>query len=174
MIGDRMTRSIRALSLLMAVAAVALATTACGSSRIKLPASTPGTQVDTKLADYTNAANVFNQRCGGCHTLSAAGSFGSGPNPRTYLTISGPSFNQRCERPATRVLYAIENGGFSGEYMPANIVTGQLARQMADFVAEFSGRQAPLQPGSTPCEQQKVGRLPPLPTAPASNLSTKP
>ena len=67
---------------------------------------------------------LFSQRCSGCHTLSYAATHGSAPNVRTATAISGPNFNVRCERPITRVLYAIQNGGFSGAYMPQNIVVG--------------------------------------------------
>ena len=40
------------------------------------------------------------------------------------------------------VLYAIRNVGFSGAIMPANIVTGREARAIADFLAEYSGKEA--------------------------------
>ena len=49
----------------------------------------------------------------------------------------------RCERPVDRVLYAIENGGFSGAYMPQNVVVGQDAVDVAKFVATYAGREAP-------------------------------
>ena len=38
------------------------------------------------------------------------------------------------------MLYAIRNGGFSGAIMPANIVVGQDAEAVADFLSEYSGR----------------------------------
>ncbi len=41
------------------------------------------------------------------------------------------------------MLYAIENGGFSGAYMPQNVVVGQDAIDVAKFVATYAGRQAP-------------------------------
>ena len=69
------------------------------------------------------------------------------PNVRTAQAISGPNFNERCERPVDRVLYAIENGGFSGAYMPQNVVVGQDAIDVAKFVATYAGRQAPKQTG---------------------------
>jgi mono/diheme cytochrome c family protein len=115
---------------------------------------------DPTYAADTAAAQLFNQRCGGCHTLSYAGTHGSGQNPRTYEAINGPNFNVRCERPAIRILYAIENGGFSGAYMPQNIVVGKQAREIANFIARFSGRQAPLEPGATPCSQKSMNALP--------------
>ena len=65
-----------------------------------------------------------------------------------------------CVRPVERVLYAIENGGFSGAYMPQNIVVGKQAREIADFVARFAGRQAPLQPNVEPCTSKPLDALP--------------
>jgi hypothetical protein len=38
------------------------------------------------------------------------------------------------------VLFAIRNGGFSSQPMPQNIVTGEEAQKVAEFVAEYSGR----------------------------------
>ena len=86
---------------------------------------------------------LFSQRCSGCHTLSYAATHGSAPNVRTAQSNNGPNFDVRCERPVTRVLYAIENGGFSGAIMPQNIVVGQDARDVAEFVSKYAGRQAP-------------------------------
>jgi mono/diheme cytochrome c family protein len=154
MMHSRMSRFLRLISLSGAVLVVVFAVAACGEAYIHVPKSDP-----TYKADYA-AAVVFHERCGGCHTLSYAATEGSGDNPRTYLNISGPNFNVRCERPVARVLYAIENGGFSGAYMPANIVVGQQAREVAMFVAKFAGRQAPQQPGVIPCAKQPMGQLP--------------
>ena len=46
---------------------------------------------------------------------------------------NGPNFNQRKES-RDDVLYAIRNGGFSGAIMPANIVVGEDAEAVADFL----------------------------------------
>jgi hypothetical protein len=40
------------------------------------------------------------------------------------------------------VLYAIHNGGFSGAIMPENIVLGTEAREVAAFLAKYSGLKA--------------------------------
>jgi mono/diheme cytochrome c family protein len=154
----RMSRTARYAAVLAAGILIAFAISACGTQKVAVPKSDP-----TFAAD-TNAAQLFNERCGGCHSLSQAGTEGSGQNPRTYLDISGPNFNQRCERPVSRVLYAIENGGFSGAYMPQNIVVGQQAREVAMFVAKYAGGRAPIQPGVTKCSSKPIGTLPALPT----------
>ena len=115
---------------------------------------------------------LFSQRCSGCHTLSYAATNGSAPNVRTAMAISGPNFNVRCERPVTRVLYAIENGGFSGAYMPQNVVVGQDARAVAMFVSTYAGRAAPKEPGTPLCITRAIGTLPPLPSANAAATTT--
>ncbi len=81
---------------------------------------------------------------------------------RTAQYNNGPNFDQRCERPVTRVLYAIQNGGFSGAIMPQNIVVGEQAKQVAMFVATYAGRKAPQVPGVVPCLQEPVGTIPSL------------
>jgi len=153
-----MGRTVRHAAILVAAAAVTFAVAACGTQHITV---TKG--ISKNSANYTAdaaAAQLFNQRCGGCHTLSYAGTHGSGQNPRTYESINGPNFNVRCERPAIRVLYAIANGGFSGAYMPQNIVVGTQAREIANFVARYAGRQAPIEPATTPCGAKPVDALP--------------
>ncbi len=154
-----MFRLPRVIVIALAATGIAVGAAACGTEHISVPKSDPTFKFDE------SAATLFNQRCGGCHTLSVAGTFGSGQNPRTYEAISGPNFNVRCERPAIRVLYAIENGGFSGAYMPQNIVVGQQARELAAFVSKYAGMQATAQPGSTPCGKQAIRALPTPPAA---------
>jgi mono/diheme cytochrome c family protein len=167
-----MSRSAKILALSTAVVAVAAVPAACGSQKISVPRS------QTQLY---RGATLFNQRCAGCHTLSYAATYGSAPNIRTAQAISGPNFNQRCERPIDRVLYAIANGGFSGAYMPQNVVVGQDAIDVAKFVATYAGRQAPVQSGVTKCQNRSLGTLPPgagttvvagAPSSPASSSSS--
>lgn len=102
-----------------------------------------GVQVPTDQTSMRRAAEVFYQRCSGCHSLDAADAHGSA-NPANFSSpdrTNGPNFNVR---PVTRrdALYAIRNGGFSGTIMPANIVTGPQAKRVAAFVARYSGRQS--------------------------------
>ena len=102
---------------------------------------------------------LFNQRCSGCHTLSYAATHGSAQNVRTAQENNGPNFDVRCERPVARVLYAIQNGGFSGAIMPQNIVVGEQALAVAQFVATYAGRSAPKIPGVVPCQQVSIGSI---------------
>ncbi len=151
-----MRRPARILVLLGAAIAAPLLTAACGTQRISVPKS--------QGALYRGAV-LFNQRCSGCHTLSYAATQGSAANVFTAEFNNGPNFNVRCERPAIRVLYAIENGGFSGAVMPQNIVVGKDAIEVAKFVATYSGRQAPPLTGGVPCKKQNIGSLPSPSTA---------
>jgi hypothetical protein len=147
-----------------ALAATAALAGACGTEKISVPKSDP---------NYAGAV-LFSQRCSGCHTLSYAGTHGSAANVRTREIVNGPNFNVRCERPVARVLYAIQNGGFSGAIMPQNVVVGDEARQVAYFVARYAGRQASNPPGVPSCESQPVGVLPPPPnvSAPTANAAS--
>ncbi|HWF53598.1 MAG TPA: cytochrome c [Solirubrobacteraceae bacterium] len=155
-----MARPLKLITISLSLAALAAVVSACGTQRISVPKSS--------AAAY-NGAVLFSQRCAGCHTISYAGTHGSASNIRDRQPINGPNFDQRCERPISRVLYAIENGGFAGAYMPANVVVGQQAREVATFVARYAGRQAVTQPGQTPCVDQALGTLPP---SGADNLTT--
>ena len=108
-----------------------------------------GGEVDVKAEDRT-AANLFNERCSGCHTLKAANSYGSKPEGELAggERTNGPNFDQRSENPDD-VLFAIRNGGFSGAIMPANIVVGDNAEELADFVAAYAGtEQDTSEPGA--------------------------
>jgi hypothetical protein len=146
-----MSRLAKILALCGAAIAVAVVTAACGTEKISVPTSQP--------AAHTGAV-LFSERCAGCHTLSYAATHGSAPNVRTAQANSGPNFDQRCERPIDRVLYAIENGGFSGAYMPQNIVVGQDAIDVAKFVATYAGRKSPRETGIVQCQQEPLGSLP--------------
>jgi mono/diheme cytochrome c family protein len=161
MISALMSRTIKVILLSGATIAVAAVIAACGTERISVPSSSP---------DHRGAV-LFSQRCSGCHTLSYAATNGSATNVRTREITNGPNFNVRCERPVTRVLYAIENGGFSGAIMPQNVVVGQDAQAVAKFVADYAGRQTPAAPGVISCVQQPVGTIPPLAVAAAATTT---
>jgi cytochrome c6 len=80
-----------------------------------------------------HAQELFQTNCGSCHTLAAAGTDGVvGPNLDDLLGLATPDAN----RP--RVLAAIQNG-VKGR-MPAGILSGQQAEDVADFVARSAGQ----------------------------------
>jgi hypothetical protein len=126
-----MRRAPRRLVLVPVVAAVALSASACGQDEIKIPADSP----------ERASAELFYERCSGCHSFSVVGTEGSASNVGSREYKDGPSFDQRTED-AEDVLFAIRNGGFSSGPMPQNIVVGEQAEQLAEFVAKYSGRGA--------------------------------
>jgi mono/diheme cytochrome c family protein len=157
MISARMSRAAKASLVVTASIVVAAVATACGTEKINVPKS---------QGSLYQGAVLFNQRCSGCHTLSYAATHGSAANVRTAEFNNGPNFDVRCERPVSRVMYAIENGGFSGAIMPQNVVVGQQAIDVAEFVAKYAGTKAPLVPGTVPCSAKPIGSIsPPIATA---------
>jgi mono/diheme cytochrome c family protein len=122
-------------AVLAAVTVAAVGVGACGTQRIQVP----------KSSAYYHGAALFLQRCSGCHTLATVGAEGSATSIKDRLRNNGPNFNFRKEQYG-QVLYAIRNGGFSGAIMPQNIVVGAQAREVAAFLAKYSGLQAPKVP----------------------------
>lgn len=110
----------------------AFALSACGSEEISVSKDSP----------YYEGAEIFSQRCSGCHTLSVVGAHGSNVKASDKEITDGPNFDQRHETEAN-VLYALRNGGFSGKIMPQNIVTGEEAKAVAAFLAKYAGTKAP-------------------------------
>lgn len=125
----------RPTALLAAVAVFAAAAlSACGSAQIDLGP-------DRQSANVQQGAQLFSQRCSGCHTLDSAGAEGSAYTIGDRERVDGPNFNTRCES-RDNVLYAIRNGGYSGAIMPENIVVGDEADKVADFLAQYAGAKA--------------------------------
>jgi mono/diheme cytochrome c family protein len=129
------------IAALAALAATGLA--ACGGREIKVDQADAG-NAKTKLG-----AELFYERCSGCHSLDSAAAEGSATKVRDRERVDGPNFNVRPEE-RDAVLYAIRNGGFSGAIMPENIVVGEEAEAVADFIAKYAGRDAdkPVTPSS--------------------------
>jgi mono/diheme cytochrome c family protein len=131
---------VRPLTVLSALAFSVLALAACGSSGIDVAEDDP----------MHEGAVLFAERCSGCHTLSAAGTQGSG---NRALRQQGPNFDER-EESYEDALFAIQNGGFGGAIMPQNIVVGEDARKVAEFLAEYAGRDVPDNPEVSPSEEE--------------------
>lgn len=130
MIVAAMKRRTRVL-VVFAVAATGVLT-ACGSQ---------GVSTNSKSAAIQSGAQLFSERCSGCHSFDVAGAQGSATKVSDRERVDGPNLNVRkvCY---DSVLYALQNGGYSGAIMPANIVVGKAAEQVAAFVATYSGKQA--------------------------------
>jgi mono/diheme cytochrome c family protein len=116
------------------VLAAALGLSACGFGE-------EGISVSKDDPSYDGAV-LFATHCSGCHTLSAAGTQGSGNRGQR---TQGPNLNQRTET-YDDALFAIQNGGFSGAIMPQNIVVGDEAEAVARFVTKYAGNEAESSP----------------------------
>jgi len=116
---------------LIAIAAAALILAACGTE-----------DVSVTNPDDEAGAVLFADHCAGCHTLSAAGTQGSG---NRSLRVQGPNLDQR-KISYEDALFAIHNGGASGAVMPQNIVVGNDAEKVARFIGDYSGTQVEQTP----------------------------
>jgi cbb3-type cytochrome c oxidase subunit III len=121
--------------------AVVLLLSACGT----------GGSVVSKSADQSNGRSVFQDKCAGCHTLSAAGTTGTiGPNlDASFAEARSEGFKE------TAILDIVHDQiKYPGQYpvaqndpnflkanMPANLVTGQNAIDVAAYVAANAGKQ---------------------------------
>jgi mono/diheme cytochrome c family protein len=122
---------VRGAFLLIAVAVIATAA-GCGTQGVQVPDNDP---------DHAGA-QIFSERCAGCHTLTPAGTEGSANRSER---VQGPNLDQRQET-MDDVIYAIRNGGFSGAIMPQNIVVGADADKVAAFVSKYAGQDVSESP----------------------------
>ena len=115
----------------LAVAA-ALAAGGCG-----------GTTVERQNADVANGKELFTQKCGTCHALADAGTQGQ----------AGPSLDAAFARSreagfddSTFFEITLEQIDIPAPPMPADLVTGEDAVDVAAYVAQVAGKpgEAPL------------------------------
>jgi len=129
--GPIYSRRMKLAAMTIGLLACAVILSACGSQGISVPKTSP----------YYRGAVIFRDHCSGCHTLATVGAEGSATSIKNRVKTNGPNFNFRKEE-YEQVMYAIHNGGFSGAIMPENIVLGAEAREVARFLAKYSGLQA--------------------------------
>ena len=87
----------------------------------------------TVAAADEESRELFQTNCGSCHTLSSAGTDGVvGPNLDELLGLGTPEANSE------RVKVAVEEG--VGGRMPAGILSGEQADEVADYVGKSAGR----------------------------------
>ncbi len=120
----------RAVAITTLAIAAALSLSACGFGE-------EGITVSKDSPDY-EGAELFAANCAGCHTLTPAGTLGTG---NRGTRVQGPNLDQRTTTYKS-ALHAIQNGGYSGAIMPQNIVVGEEAEKVAKFVADYAGSDA--------------------------------
>jgi mono/diheme cytochrome c family protein/plastocyanin len=113
-----------------ALAAGALVLSACGRDN----------------ADLVNGKTLFTSRCGSCHTMARAGSKGTqGPNlDAAFVTPRKDGINSNTIRGIAKHQIAYPR---RGSIMPANLVKGQDAVDVAAYVGYAAGK-----PGKDPFE----------------------
>ena len=115
----------------------------------------PQTSERAVPADLVNAKQLFQVNCGACHALYAAGTDGNfGPDLDDQLAPNGPPSGDNAEQQIDGirqlVLSAIEQGVPAVDAqpsssppptrMPAGILGGQQAEEVAEFVARVAGQ----------------------------------
>ena len=103
--------------------------------------SKDGSSDETASTDE-ESRELFVANCGSCHTLAAAGTDGVvGPNldERLAGAVSGEPTPEAVQASRDRTLNAIVNGLGEGA-MPAGILQGAQAEQVADYVARMAGQ----------------------------------
>jgi mono/diheme cytochrome c family protein len=73
---------------------------------------------------------LFQNTCAACHSLRAVNAQG----------VTGPSLDNIGQVTKKRVLAAMKNGGTGQRLMPANLLQGESADAVAEYVAAVAGR----------------------------------
>ncbi len=132
---------------------IATVTTVALAGATLAACGTEGVSVSDPESEAGHGAEIFAEHCAGCHTMTPAGTQGSGL--RT-LRVQGPNLDQRHVA-YEDALFAIRNGGASGAVMPQNIVVGDNAEAVARFIDEYSGldvEESPTPSSSSDSEGQ--------------------
>ena len=90
-------------------------------------------------ADTSNGKQLFTQRCGSCHTLANAGTKGTiGPNlDDSFKQSVADGIGRSTIEGVVRDQIALPQGG----QMPAKLVTGSNAEDVAAYVAQAIGKK---------------------------------
>jgi mono/diheme cytochrome c family protein len=81
-------------------------------------------------ATVKQGKTLFRSTCWSCHTLAAAGARGN----------TGPNLDQVGTMTKQRVLNAIKNGGTGQGRMPKNLLQGEEADAVAQYVSQVAGK----------------------------------
>lgn len=77
-----------------------------------------------------NGKSLFRQRCSSCHTLSAVNARG----------VTGPNLDRIGAVTPKRIRTAIRIGGTGEGRMPANLLSGPDAQDVAEYLTKVAGR----------------------------------
>ena len=83
------------------------------------------------LTEQTESGKtLFRQQCASCHSLAAVNARG----------VTGPDLDEIGEVTPDRILTAIKIGGTGQDRMPAGLLEGEEARDVAEYVTEVAGK----------------------------------
>jgi mono/diheme cytochrome c family protein len=118
---------VRALRVATAAAAAALVLAGCGSTGHR----------DAGSAEASAGKRAFSQNCASCHVLEAANASGTvGPNlDEAFGCAMRQGFEQDTVRDVVRGQIA-----YASPPMPRDLVKGEDAENVADYVAEVAGK----------------------------------
>jgi mono/diheme cytochrome c family protein len=138
----------RVLGTAVLLCALAAALAGCGGS------VGGGGVVDAADADLTRGKSLFVERCGSCHTLADAGTQGKvGPNlDDAFASARAQGFDEDSFVDLVRTQIQYPGIGLG---MPANLVTGEDADDVAAYVGRYGGN--PDIPPSQPVPGQGTG-----------------
>ncbi len=85
---------------------------------------------ETPNAKVQKGKDLFRSTCWSCHSLTAAGARGN----------TGPNLDELAPLTKQRVLLAIKNGGTGQGRMPKNLLEGQDADAVAEYVSQVAGK----------------------------------
>jgi mono/diheme cytochrome c family protein len=113
--------------------------------------------------DRVNGKELFTQKCGSCHTLASSGTKGQiGPNlDYAFLESRRNGLGESTIVQVVRgqIAYPITQTSTGAPGMPANLVEGQDADDVASYVASVAGIGDPntTAPASTPAPEPPAG-----------------
>jgi mono/diheme cytochrome c family protein len=100
------------------------------ASRDEAQGGTDLLETEELNASAERGKQLFQNTCATCHNLDAVNARG----------VAGPDLDEIGEVTRERIVAAIENGGTGQKRMPANLLEGQEAADVAAYVAAVAGK----------------------------------
>ena len=92
---------------------------------------TPPLQHEEASSELEDGKEQFRSTCATCHTLAAANALG----------VTGPDLDEIGEMTEERVIQAIKVGGTGQKRMPAELLEGEDAEAVAQYVSAVAGQK---------------------------------
>ena len=100
------------------------------AARDEAEGGTDGLETQELSSSAERGKDLFKNACASCHNLDAVNARG----------VTGPDLDEIGEVTQERVVGAIENGGTGQGQMPANLLEGEEASDVAAYVAAVAGK----------------------------------